>query len=444
MSPVSSTTARILSLGVACAALLALACDGDKPRNQVADSGVPGNPDAGADSGAPGNPDTLAIGVPAPSGLVVVNSDFKVTSVSLLDPVTRAVLRDDCINSQTASPTLSSRLSGDVTLPSQPQLGNELALIDRGNSAISWLDPSNCTVKRQLSVMTGFRSNPKDLVTISDSKAYVPRYEPNAAAGAQENDGGDDVLIIDPTMGKILGRIDMAPHASAVAGKAIHARPDRVVLADGKVFVSLNSLDAMFEASGEGRLVVIDPTTDTVSGTVEIPGMKGCSAMAYIASSKTLLVVCGGFFGDADQGAASGIVLVDVAATPPAVTKTLPASAVAGGQPLNFSSIVAVSPTAVLVSAIGRFADPASNIEGAPDALLLVDIATEVVTKLMDGGAFELGRSAGSDSMAMVPLGSMRQPRVHVFGVTAGALTKVSDFDPSPARGLPPREIAWY
>jgi hypothetical protein len=67
------------------------------------------------------------------------------------------------------------------------------------------------------------------------------------------------------------------------------------------------------------------------------------------------------------------------------------------------------------------------------------------VTKLMDAGAFELGRGAGSSSLAMIPQGSMRQPRVQVFTVTgAGSITKSGDLDANPARGLPPREIAWY
>ena len=320
-----------------------------------------------------------------------------------------------------------------------------MVLVDRGNSAISWLDPMTCTVKRQLSVKTGFRSNPKDLVAISASKAYVPRYETNTAPGTEANDAGDDLLIIDPTAATILGRIDMAPHAAPVEGEMVFARPDRAVLADNKVFVTLSSMDENFVVSGEGRLVVVDPATDQVTSVLALTGMKGCSAMEYVAAAKTLMVVCGGSFADLDQGAASGVVVVDVAATPPAVKTSLPASAVSGGQPLNFSSIVAISSTAVLVAAIGRFADPATNTEGAPDTLLQVDPSTGTVTKLMDAGAFELGRGAGSSALAMIPQGSTSQPRVQVFTVTgAGTITKSSDLDPSPARGLPPREIAWY
>ncbi len=165
---------RYITIGLLGAALVTGGCDDDKAAGKA------------------------PVMTPA-SGLAVVNSDFKVTSVSLLNPTTQALVRDDCINSETTSATLSQTLSGDVTLPSQPQPGNELALVDRGNSAISWLDPMTCTVKRQLSVKTGFRSNPKDLVAISASKAYVPRYETNTAPGTEANDAGDDLLIIDPT-----------------------------------------------------------------------------------------------------------------------------------------------------------------------------------------------------------------------------------------------------
>ncbi len=204
-------------------------------------------------------------------------------------------------------------------------------------------------------------------------------------------------------------------------------------------------MDENFLVSGEGRLVVVDPATDQVTSVLPLTGMKGCSAMEYVAAAKTLMVVCGGSFADLDQGAASGVVVVDVAATPPAVKTTLPASAVTGGQPLNFSAIVAISSSAVLVGAIGRYADPATNVEGAPDTLLQLDPSTGTVTKLMDAGAFELGRGAGSSVVAMIPEGSKTKPRVQVFTVTGtGSITKSGDLDPNPAHGLPPREIAWY
>ena len=36
------------------------------------------------------------------------------------------------------------------------------------------------------------------------------------------------------------------------------------------------------------------------------------------------------------------------------------------------------------------------------------------------------------------------EPRVHLFDTAVAGAMEISAFDPDPARGLPPREIAWY
>jgi hypothetical protein len=379
------------------------------------------------------------------AGLAVLSSDFNMsTTISLIDPETRALVRDDCLSSGSVTPTLSLALTGDVTLPTRPQPRNELAVIDRGNAAIIWLDPVTCAVKRQLSVSTGFKSNPHDLVAVNAEKAYVTRYATNPAPGASANDAGDDLLIIDPSGAKIVGRIDLGPYAAPVEGKEILAQPDRAILAEGKLYVSLASQDPGFSAAGEGRLAVIDVATDQVTGTVSLPGMKGCSAMDYLASAKTLVVACGGSFSDADQTAASGIVLVDLAASPAAVKTTLRAADL-GGQPVNFSFVVAPSQGVIWAGMLGQ-ADFTTGMTIVRDALVQVDPSTGAVTKLFESDAFQLGRVAGSSNLLLVPEGSSTAPRVHAFGAGAAAAnpTKLHDFDANPAGGLPPREIAWY
>ena len=56
-------------------------------------------------------------------GLAVVNSDFSTMSLSILD-TTGALVRADCVDSATgANGSVTSTISGDAVLPSQPQLG---------------------------------------------------------------------------------------------------------------------------------------------------------------------------------------------------------------------------------------------------------------------------------------------------------------------------------
>src|SRR5580765_8285852 len=161
------------------------------------------------------------------SGGAVINSDFLSTSVSLID-TQGALVRADCIHSTTAG-TGSPTISGDVVLPSQPQRGGKIVLVDRGNTALTFVDPTTCAVDRQFSVKGGFEmANPHDVVIVADGKAYVTRYAKNAAP-ADPMAAGDDLLIIDPRDGTVGGRIDLSAYAST----DFPASPDRAIIAGG-------------------------------------------------------------------------------------------------------------------------------------------------------------------------------------------------------------------
>lgn len=443
---------RTLLTSILGAALLAAGCADERTDRPDSDSGVfvgqPGD-DGGTDDGGVGDgsapkldapPAVLA--PPAPVALAVVGGDFVTTAVSLVSPG-GVLVRDDCIDSATgAAGQLSLTLSGDVTLPSQPQRGNELWLIDRGNADLTVVDPATCVVKRQLSVSTGFRSNPHDVVVVSDTKAYVTRFEKNLAP-TNANSGGDDLLVIDPRAGAIAGRVSLSTYAAPVAGAAIQARPDRAVIAAGRVLVTLASQDASFAATGEGRVVVIDPATDQVTGVVAIPGLTSCSAMDVMPGSSTVLVACSGSFGDVDQPLHSGVVLIDAAASPPSVSRVI--SAQAFGRPVNFSWVVAAGPTRAYAGTLGAFANPAAGTSALPDGVFQLDPSTGRTTQLALAGAFDLGRASGGDGRLFVPDATASAPVVRVFEAAAGAdPIQTGAFNPDPARSLPPREIAWY
>jgi hypothetical protein len=365
-------------------------------------------------------------------------SDYSSTRVSLVSSA-GALTREDCIDSGTnLGPGSSLTLSGDVTLPSQPQRGSDLWVVDRGNAALLVLDPATCAVRRQMSVSTGFRANPHDVVVVSDSLAYVPRFEKNLAP-ANPMAAGDDVLMMNPTTGDLLGRIDLSSYAAPVAGATIQARPDRAVIAAGKLFVTLGSQDASFSSTGEGRVVVIDPATSQVTASIAISGLEGCSAMAVLPSGQTLYVACAGAFG-ADQALHSGVALVDLTANPPVVSRVVGAQLL-GGQPINFSWVSVLAPTKVFTGTLGNF-DPV-----VPDAVFAFDPTNGQAVQAGMAAAYDLGRSTAGGTHLYVADGTATAPRIRILDVSGGATVAPPEtgsvaFDP--AKRLLPREVAWY
>jgi hypothetical protein len=175
-----------------------------------------------------------------------------VTSIATYDLATGS-LRDDCVRSGVTSPVLAQELSGDVVLPSAPQERGELVVIDRKNAVLTFVAPTSCMPRAQLSVSTGgFKSNPHDVVSVSTHKAYVVRYDANLAPTSDPSDfdEGDDLLVIDPSIPMILGRVPLSGYA-ATTGAGFHANPDRALLVGGLVYVTLNNLGK--DAAGPGR-----------------------------------------------------------------------------------------------------------------------------------------------------------------------------------------------
>jgi hypothetical protein len=391
------------------------------------------------------SPSTANVVVPT-SGLVVLNSDYSSTSVSLVDPRTRTVVRDRCVDSNTVSPRLSLALSGDVMLASQPQVGGDLVLIDDDNKALTWVDPQTCAIRNQLSV-GDFKAFPHDVISVSASKAYVTRFGTNPAPTSDPMSRGEDLIIVNPRAdgGPIItGRIDLAPYGAPVAGALIEARPDRGILVGTKAYVSLASQSADYASTGEGRIVIVDSASDTVSGMIALPGLAGCARLDYFAGDQMLYVACGGSSSAADPTATAGVALIDVGAQPPVVSKVIPAGAF-GGHPVNFSWVAPVSGDLFFAAAFGA-KDFTTNAQLAPDVVSAVVPSTGAASTLLQGGAYNLGRAAllASPGTLFVPDADSTRPVLHVFSVSAAGAVAADDLDANPSVHLPPREIAWY
>jgi hypothetical protein len=370
-------------------------------------------------------------GLTAKSALVLLQSDYKASTVSLYDPASKTLV-GDCMN--------VNELSRDVALPTGTQ-GGELVVIDREQSLLDFVDPATCLVRAQLSLSTGgFKANPHDVVHLSATKAYVTRYEKNAAPtpAADDFDDGDDLLIVDPSALSVTGRIALAGRATA----GMQARPDRAVLSNGLVYITLNNLSGDFSAAGPGRVAIVDPTTDAVTGVVDLPDQRGCSGIVADDAAKKLYVSCGGEFSDADQTATSALVEIDVSGAVPALGKIVGGKSL-GTQPVSYTAAAVLGGTAYVTTA-GSL-DFATGAQTAPDAFYGVALPAGTPAKIIDGGAFNLGRPAidAATSTLFLPDGDAVTPRVRVFDVSGAAVAGMS-FEPDPGAHLPPREASWY
>lgn len=386
-------------------------------------------------------------GTAAPSLAILSNDYSATTSVSVYTPSTGA-LRDACVTSGTTSATLTLPLSGNTTLPSQAQQGGNLVVLDGATSVLTFVNPVTCGVAGQLSVATaGFKANPHDIVTLSSTKAYVTRYETNAAPTPDpaDFDEGDDLLIVDPTLLTITGRIPLTPYATpGDGGTPTQARPDRAVLANGLVYVTLNSIDAGFAATGAGRVAIVDPTTDTVTGTIDLPAQKDCSGLTYVAATKKLYVACGGAFSDANRIAESALVEVDLSGPTPVLGRAVQAAALgAGTDTLNFFYAAVLGDTA-FVGTLGQYPALDGSAPGTLDALYAVSLVTGAATMMARDAAGNLGAAVADPTTKRVflPDGDAQAPLVHVFDVSGAAPVEVPGFEPNPSTFLPPRSIA--
>ena len=391
-------------------------------------------------AGTTGAAGAAALAPPAPSGLAVLNTNmaYTVTSISILN-TQGGLVRGDCVHS--TGDIGSQTISGDVVLPSQPQRGGQVVLLDRGNAALTFVNPTTCAIDRQMSVKGGAfqRPNPHDVVIVSDSKAYVTRYDKNGAASPAPTAAGDDVLIIDPRNGNVGGRIDLASYATQAGGTDIQARPNRAIIAAGKVVVSLNNMNGTFSAFGEGAVVIIDPVTDAVVQHLPLTGLKNCEGMDYVPATKTLLVACNGPFGSTEQTLASGIAVVNMATTPATLTRVITGVAF-NTQPVTFLWVLSL-PTAVAPNR--AFTSTLATSSASSDTLFGFDFASGVAVPFASKGPYALGRpSVISNGRLLMPDATMATPRVHVYDARGtGAPTLELSFVADTANGLLPREI---
>ncbi|HEX2731230.1 MAG TPA: hypothetical protein VHM70_06485 [Polyangiaceae bacterium] len=377
---------------------------------------------------------------PSVSGFVVVHSDFRTSSVSVVD-VAGKILSDSLLSSGSKSPGISQALGEDVVVPSSLQAGNTIVLIDRTHNVIDWVSLDTAKVTKQVEVGTEmFASNPYDYLPISASKAYVSRYETNAKAGETDFDGGGDLLIIDPSQGKLTGSIELEAALGDDKGD-VEPRPDTIVRAGNTVFTMLAAISADFVTYAESRMVSIDSAKDEVTGTLVFAGLKNCGQVVVSPDQTHLAVSCWGTWSP-DVPTDAAIVLVDISGAKPKIEKTFAASKL-GAQP---NTVEFLSDDTLLYSTYGAMdTDGNTTINDEVRTLHLADgkISKEPV---LEGAAFTIAdmRCVVESGLCVVadagPDGGVLQ---YLTFDAKGGVKKKTVAIPG-ANGLPPRYLTTF
>ena len=165
-----------------------------------------------------------------------------------------------------------------------------------GGDNIQVLDPaSSFSTLRQFSVGNG--SNPQDIAFLSDSKAYVTRYDTN------------ELWVVNPSTGVHTGTVDL----STLADSDGLCEMDKMIIIDDRLFVCIQRLDRNYYwlPSGTSYIAVVDCDADTLLDTdpgqagiqpIELSYTNPFSNIQYNPFINRLYVSCVGSWGVNDGG----------------------------------------------------------------------------------------------------------------------------------------------
>ena len=378
-------------------------------------------------------------------GVVVVESDYQSSNVSLL-AFDGSVLSPSLASSSTQSGGFALSLGGDAAPPSSAATGPDIVIIDRTpKGVLHFVNVATAQVTAELAVGTGFSANPHDYLSLSEHKAYVARYDSNPNPGSEPFDQGGDILVLDPSVPAITGRIDLA---SALAGEAAEftPHPGRLLRVGSRVFALLAAYAADYMSGAVSRVVELDPDSDAILSTLLLDGLKGCDALAAAPDGSELAAACTG----ADLRSmpptldSSGLALIDIASAP-RLKKTFNA-ATFGPNPLGFS-VDYPAPGALFFGTLGYFTE--SNAVGSQDSLVRLDTATGDFVEVLrsESEPFTLGdvRCAPGCGACFVADAERAGGSVLRFPLDAAAvLGEPSEIRAETQIGLPPRYLGGF
>jgi hypothetical protein len=232
------------------------------------DAGPSGGPDAGPDAGAS-----------AQTRAIVAASDYMTPGrLFSIDLTTRAV-------------SSVGQVGEDPVLR---RYGGKLLLVNRfGATNADNVEPLDLVTLTGPQYSTGAGSNPHDIACLSLTKCYVAVN----AAGT--------LPILDLTTGARTGGIDLSSFDPDGVPNAESAWID-----GARLFVSIQRLDQTFTPRGIGQVVVIDTTTDTVAGSIDLATANPTGFFAVRPGTSQICTVTSGDF----SGTQGGIECIDTQA----------------------------------------------------------------------------------------------------------------------------------
>ena len=362
-------------------------------------------------------------------------SDYLGSVVGVIDPTSMEVVADNVIGSGSVDPHLLTALSGDLALPGNYPADDGAALIDRyPNGVVTFLNPTDMSVRAQLKVIGDFAANPQDLLYVGASRAYLTRLDPNPDPDRAPLDEGNDILIIDTAKPEIIGRIDLLPYA----GGGLYPRPGRMLKRVGSAWVLLAELSLDYMHGEFSQAAEVDIAADAVKRTIVLDGFENCLDLCSPAGSDTIYAVCSGVYGEgtSEQVRNSGIVSFKPEGAPE-VSPVLKAAAVGSGRP--FAATLACSAAGLWFAAVGDLND------GSADELYFLPYEGQQPQRIFTAaGAFQINDILADDfhNAVYVAAADPVHPLVHVFD--ARDRSEIKNFNPDPSVGLPPRDLAFY
>lgn len=334
------------------------------------------------------NPAICPSGAEAASGLAVVNSDFQAITLSSVDP---DGLVTDVVN--LVNPEF---FSGDVVLTRDQSGVLELLLVDRSFGSVSLVNPVTCELE-QFSVATLTQDfdtvNPHSGVVVG-SDLYVARYGSSASMLDDfANDRSNDIAVLN----LLTGELDdpAALNLNQFADTGYTARPEGMVRTeDDWLVTALQNFSPDFMEQGFGKLVIIDPSTNTVvdatpsssPGTVDpivieddsgmityacVNPTGGANQLPYDGATDAVYVACSADFSDSFDPASpeaydtSGVFRIDLSALPggdATVSRVVMAAELVPMPTALSGNLVIVSDSVGFVATFGIFGSLGSRV----------------------------------------------------------------------------------
>lgn len=215
-------------------------------------------------------------------GVFTVNTDYQSTNISLVG-LDGSRLSGSFLSSDLSS----SALSADVYPPSMTLPGDDLVLLDRSRSLVTWADVRTAEIRAQFHAGDKDAQNPWDYLPVAADKAYIVRYQPTSPGGS------GDVIVVNPMTASVTTPVGARVAIDTSLPSGYGAFPARGVVAGGRAYVVVvvATSDYQYDSS---YIVAIDTTTDKVVQTRTIDGVHDCTGMALSPSGAELALSCSG------------------------------------------------------------------------------------------------------------------------------------------------------